>query len=91
MKVLRKTRLFGFGAEGVGAVDGGGMIELGGGGGGRGIFSGRIVEVEIEVAGVGFELGEAATAPGGGGSDVLGLADPGRTTGFESEIEGLSA
>jgi hypothetical protein len=35
------------------------------------------------------ELGEVATRPGGAGSFVVALADPGRTMGFESLILGL--
>lgn len=51
--------------------------------------SGGIGELEAGVAGVGdevdsLELGDGVTGPGGGGSEVAGLADPGRTTGFES-------
>jgi len=38
-----------------------------------------------------LELGVVATGPGGSGSFVLALADPGRTIGFESDILGLSA
>lgn len=87
---MRKNFLFGFGGGGAGVVDTGGIVELGGGGV-RGTFSTGIAEAVVGVAGVGFELVDVATAPGGGGSDVAGLADPGRTTGFESEIEGLSA
>ena len=89
-KVLRKNFLFGFGVGGGGGVDAGGTVVLGGGGV-RGTFCAGIVEAEVGVAGVGFELNEVATKPGGGGSEVLALADPGRTIGFESEIECLSA
>lgn len=38
-----------------------------------------------------MELGEVATGPGGGGSFVAELVDPGRTMGLESEMLGLSA
>jgi hypothetical protein len=89
--VLRKNLLFGFGgADGGGGVDAGGTVDLGGGGV-RGTFCAGIVEEVVGVAGVRCELVEGATEPGGSGSDVLGLADPGRTAGFESEILGLSA
>ena len=71
-------------------MDTGGTLALGGGEGVRGISCGGIVGVE-GVAGVSFEFGDVATGPGGGGSDVLVLADPGKTMGFESEIDGLSA
>lgn len=36
-----------------------------------------------------FASGVATTFPGGGGSFVAGLADPGRTLGLESAILGL--
>jgi hypothetical protein len=85
---LRKNFLLGFGAGGGG--DAGGTVELGGGGV-RGIFCAGMVEEVVGLAGVGFELVDVATEPGGSGSDVLALADPGRTVGFESEIEDLSA
>jgi hypothetical protein len=38
-----------------------------------------------------FELDVVATDPGGRGSFVLALADPGRIMGLESEMLGLSA
>jgi hypothetical protein len=89
---LRKNLLFGLGgAGGGGGADAGGTVELGGGGV-RGTFSAGIVDAVVGVAGViGFELGDVATEPGGGGSDVAALAEPGRTTGFEFVIEALSA
>ena len=59
----------------------------------RGTFLGGIVEAETGVVGVGdvavFAFIEVATAPWGRGSEVLGLADPGKTTGFESEMLGF--
>jgi len=36
-----------------------------------------------------FALGVVATFPGGSGSSVAGLAEPGRTMGLESAILGL--
>lgn len=81
MKNLRKKRLFGFGAES------GGILDEGGGGGVRGTFAAGIV-VEVGVTGV-TELG-VTTAPGGSGSEVAALADPGSTGGLESAILGLS-
>ena len=91
-KVLRKIFLLGFGAGGGGGgVDAGGAVWPGGGGGVRGTFCAGIVVELVGVAGVTFELVDVATVPGGGGSEVLALADPGRTIGFESEIVGLSA
>jgi hypothetical protein len=91
MKVLRKIFLLGFGAGGCGGVEAGGALWGGGGGGVRGTFCAGIVVDEVGVAGVTFELVDVATVPGGAGSDVLALADPGRTAGFESEMVGLSA
>lgn len=92
MKVFRKNFLLGFGLGAEGLVDAAGTVELEGGGGGvRGTFSAGIVEELVGVVGVGFELADVATLPGGAGSDVAGLAEPGRTTGFESDMDGLSA
>ena len=94
-KVFRKNLLFGFagrvgdGGGGGEGLDDVGIVELGGGGV-RGTLSAGIVRVVVGVAGVGFELSDVATEPGGSGSEVLALADPGRTIGLESEIEGLS-
>ena len=69
---------------------GGGPGDLTPGGGGvRGTFSAGIVE-EVGVAGVGAVFG-VTTAPGGNGSDVAALADPGSTGDLESVILGLSA
>jgi hypothetical protein len=91
-KVLRKIFLLGLEAGGCGDVGAGGVLWGGGGGGGvRGTFCAGMVVDEVGVAGVTFELVDVATVPGGAGSDVLALADPGRTTGFESEMLGLSA
>lgn len=86
---MRKKRLFGFGG---GFDDGGGGpgILTPGGGGVRGTFSAGIV-LEVGVAGVGACEFGVTTVPGGNGSDVAGLADPGSTTGLESGILGLSA
>lgn len=87
-----RSLLFGLGGGG----DGGGgepEVVFPGGGGVRGTFCGGIVEAE-GVDGVGdaaFEFNEVATGPGGGGSFVLALAEPGRTTGVESAMLGLSA
>lgn len=39
--------------------------------------------------GRGLALGDVKTGPGGGGSEVAELADPGRTIGFESPMLGL--
>ena len=55
----------------------------------RGICCGSVSRV---LATEGIEilaLGVVATWPGGAGSFVAGLADPGRTMGLESEILGL--
>ena len=88
---MRKNFLLGFGAAGGGGgTDVGGTVELGGGGV-RGTFFAGIVAVDGVAGVIGFELGDVVTEPGGGGSDVLGLADPGRTIGFGSVMEGLSA
>lgn len=87
MKNLRKNLLgLGFGDGG----GGGGGTEEAGGGGVRGTFSIGIV-VELGVAGVGgvFEFNEVATGPAGGGTEVPALADPGKTTGFESAMLGF--
>ncbi len=89
VKNLRKNLRFGFGGGG-----GGGGAEEGGGGGVRGTLLGGIEEAELGVAGVGeevavFAFSVVATAPGGNGSDVLGLADPGRTVGFEPDMLGF--
>lgn len=63
--------------------------------GARGRLSVGIIGVDgvAGVAGVSVtvELSDVLTAPGGRGSSVLELAEPGRTTGFESLIVGLSA
>ncbi len=69
---------------------GGGGAEVAGGGGLRGTLSAGIV-VELGVAGVGgiLEFKEVATGPGGGGTEVLALAEPGSTAGFESAILGF--
>ena len=61
----------------------------GGGGGTRGTLLGGIVASGVGVLGeedgpVTEGLGEVATGPGGAGSCVAALADPGSTTGFES-------
>lgn len=100
VKNLRKNFLLGFGVGGGGG--GGGPVAVGGavwtlplwGGGLRGAFDGRMVEPELGVAGVGwgaasFELDVSATRPGGAGSEVVALADPGSTAGFESAILGF--
>ncbi len=62
-----------------------------GDGGVRGTLSDGIVVEVVGVAGVGCEFIDVATAPGGGGCEVLALWDPGRTIGLESEMLGLSA
>lgn len=61
----------------------------GGGGGVRGILSGGIILDDVGDFAV-AELGEGGlTAPGGGGSEVAGLADPGITADLELDILGL--
>ena len=100
MTNLRKNLLLGFGVRGGGVVEE--AVEVGGavgtlppgGGGVRGTFEGGIAELELGVAGAGegpasLELDVSATRPGGAGSDVLALADPGRTAAFESAILGF--
>ena len=88
MKKLRKN-LRGFRAGG------GSGLEVGGGGGGvKGTFCGGIVDsdkgvVGEEVGPVTVELDEVFTGPGGGGSGVLALADPGRTAGLGLLMLGL--
>jgi hypothetical protein len=102
INVMRNLRilLFCFGCGGGGGVELGG-VELGdvggpvftlpGGGGVRGTLWGGIVEADDGVDGVAVKLGGLATAPGGAGSLVLELAEPGRTAGLESAMLGLSA
>src|SRR4051812_26795069 len=96
-KNFRKNLLgFGGGGGGGGVGEGGGGVDptLLGEGGVRGTFCGGIVDVEVGVAGVGeadLELKLVDTGPTGGGWFVVELADPGRTTGFESDTLGLSA
>ena len=99
-----RRNLRGFLGGGGGVGGGVEPIELGGavctfvlgGGGVRGTFCGGTVELELGVTG--FE--EAApslelepdvgnTGPGGGGSEVLELAEPGRTMVFESAMLGF--
>jgi hypothetical protein len=95
--VMRNLRilLFGFGCGGGGGVElgdvGGPVLTLPGGGGVRGTLCGGIVEADDGVDGVAVKLGGFATAPWGAGSLVLELAEPGRTTGLESAMLGLSA
>lgn len=85
----------GGGGGGVEPVDvGGAAWTLLGDGGVNGTFSVGIVVLEVGVAGVGGvriseELVDVATGPGGGGSEVDGLADPGRTAVLESLMLGL--
>lgn len=93
-----RSRFFGFGVGGRGGVvvDGGAVSTFEFGGGGvSGTFWDGIVELEDGVAGVGdgpANLEVGVVAPGaGGGSEVLELADPGRTIGFESVTLGFLA
>lgn len=79
----KNLRFFGLGA-GVGGGGGTEAVEEGGGGGVKGI--GWVVFPGVVVAGV---AGVGATCPGGSGSDVLVLADPGSTADFESAILGF--
>lgn len=67
--------------------------DTGGVGGVRGTLCGGIIDPELGVAGVCAtdELGDVATGPGGRGSEVASLADPGRTRGLESAILGFLA
>ena len=85
-KNLRKKRLLRGGGVGV--------AELGGGGGVNGtLFAGILADAGVAgvEAAVIEEEDVSATGPGGRGSDVASLAEPGRTADFESAILGLSA
>lgn len=89
----RRKNFRGFGAGGGG---GGGTAPTASGVGGvRGTFGGGIAEFDVGIAGLDDEVAgvgavadlafiEVSTLPGGRGSEVLELADPGSTIGFES-------
>ena len=69
------------------------ILLVGGEGGTNGTFDGGIVVLDVGVAGeeedAVDELGFGVTRPGGAGSFVAGLAEPGSTVAFESVMLGF--